>query len=64
MWNTTNGLDQQVTWYSEEEVEKYRQALIEIRKRLYIVKGDPITHRLIQTTMRGLIDYINEVLNA
>lgn len=43
MWNTTNGLGQQVTWYSEEEVEKYRQALIEIRKRLYIVKDDPIT---------------------
>ena len=27
MWNTTNGLGQQVTWYSEEDIKKYKQVL-------------------------------------
>lgn len=30
MWNTTNGLGQQVTWYSEEDIKKYKQVLKKI----------------------------------
>lgn len=64
IWKTTNALGQEVTWYSEDEIEEYRQSLADIRKRLYKVIDEPITHHLIKTTIRGLIDYINEVLNV
>lgn len=30
MWNTTNGLGQQVTWYSEADIKKYKQVLKKI----------------------------------
>jgi coenzyme F420-reducing hydrogenase beta subunit len=32
MWNTTNGLGQQVTWYSEDEIKQYKDALSYIKK--------------------------------
>lgn len=35
MWNTTNGLGQQVTWYSEEDIKKYKQVLKKNRMLLY-----------------------------
>lgn len=34
MWNTTNYKGEPVTWYSAEEVEQYRHALINIKRFL------------------------------
>lgn len=54
--------DNKLLQIKERKLWEHRQALTEIRKRLYIVKNDSITHHIIRTTMKGLIDYINEVL--
>ncbi len=31
MWNTTNGLGQPVTWYSENEYKKVKEVLTDIK---------------------------------
>ena len=39
IWKTTNGLGQEVTWYSEDEVERYKNLLYQALKMIDELEG-------------------------
>ena len=59
MWKLTNYKGEPVTWYSEEDMQKYKQALEKIKE---IVTLDDINCK-ITIEAQSFCDYILEIVN-
>ena len=55
IWKTTNGLGQEVTWYSENEYNKLLKALFDIQELLELCDNDMDIDRA--------LEIIDEVIN-
>ena len=55
IWKTTNGLGQEVTWYSEDEYNTLLKALFDIQELLELCDND--------TDIDRALERIDEVLN-